>query len=68
MSIPPYYRDEAVAVGYGGSILRTGNGGASWAARPSPARQVLYRVSCPAGTGVDCVAVGSHGTTVRTAP
>src|SRR5215467_9921904 len=53
-----------VAVGYGGTILRTTDGGATWTPQFSGTTNILYGVSfVDANTGT---AVGGNGTILRT--
>lgn len=52
------------AVGNGGTILRTDDGGVTWQQSPSPTRNKLNAVTCP--TANACWAVGEHGEMVYT--
>ena len=52
------------AVGFGGTILRTADGGAAWTAQSSGTTNALYGVSfADANSGT---AVGDYGTILRT--
>ena len=53
------------AVGNGGTLLRTRDGGATWAAQAAPVGSDLYAVSCVSATVA--VAVGASGVIIRTA-
>src|SRR5437660_433013 len=46
-----------VAVGVGGTILRTTNGGTTWRRQPSATTSYLFGVACPRPS--TCVAVGA---------
>jgi len=52
-----------VAVGEGGAIMRSSDGGATFASVLSPTREDLYAVSLRGARGV---AVGSHGAVIVT--
>jgi hypothetical protein len=53
------------AVGNGGTLLRTRDGAASWAAQSAPVSSDLYAVACVSATVA--VAVGASGVIIRTA-
>jgi photosystem II stability/assembly factor-like uncharacterized protein len=53
-----------IAVGNGGTILATTNGGTTWSSKVSGTTNTLNGVICPSAT--QCVAVGESGTIVKT--
>jgi len=55
---------HCVAVGTGGTIIATSDGGAHWSSQASSATVVLFGVSCP--SSLVCYAGGQNGTMIAT--
>jgi photosystem II stability/assembly factor-like uncharacterized protein len=51
---------DCIAVGGGGSVLVSRNGGLTWLSQPVPSMHFLYGIACP--TTTRCIAVGDAGT------